>query len=97
MGSYSFIVCVCVWVRGCLTPPGCTAECRRGHLLSLGVSPLLSVRAAVAWSELGTEKGAIQTFSSTKIFLYLICWLATSLWDLAWKYLTTSVDNARKG
>lgn len=60
---------VCVWVRGCLTPPGCTAECRRGHLLSLGVSPLLSVRAAVAWSELGTEKGDIQTFSSAKIFL----------------------------
>lgn len=27
--------------EGCLAPPGCTAECRRGHLLSVGVSPAL--------------------------------------------------------
>lgn len=34
-----------------------------------------------------------QTFSNTRIFLHRTCWLPTSLWDPARRYLTTTVDN----
>lgn len=98
VGSVSFIACVCVCL--CLTLPGSTAECRRGHVLRLGVSPLLSYRRSSLRREgvstaPGGEIQTSQTFPSTGILLHRICWLSAALWDLARRYL--AVDNARKG
>lgn len=40
--------CVCEGVWGCLTPQSSAAECRRGHLLSLGVHCFQSIRRTEA-------------------------------------------------
>lgn len=76
-----------------------SGECRRGHLLSLGVSQLPPVRVVSAELELESEKNyKLFSFIHTRsdFVCLLICSQRAYFWDLSQEYFIGAVDNAGK-